>query len=94
MKMENNLYRIELLAHQNLPKFNCTGMLYTNNGFAFVKLHPVTINAKPKEKKAHGHWIVGLDGSYMCSKCSQVFRYEIGNYCSNCGERLEYNEEF
>lgn len=37
-------------------------------------------------------WVIGSDGSYMCSKCGKVFRYEIGNYCSNCGEKLEYIE--
>jgi hypothetical protein len=40
----------------------------------------------------HGHWIVGLDGSYMCSECSRVFRYDIGDYCALCGAKLEYEE--
>lgn len=40
----------------------------------------------------YGHWIVGQDGSYMCSECGRVFRYEIGNYCSLCGARLKYEE--
>lgn len=40
----------------------------------------------------YGHWIVGQDGSYMCSECGRVFRYEIGNYCSFCGTRLKYEE--
>ena len=40
----------------------------------------------------HGHWIVGLDGSYMCSECGKVFRYEIGYYCTLCGAKLEYEE--
>lgn len=39
-----------------------------------------------------GNWIIGADGSYMCSECGKVFRYEIGDYCSNCGTRLEYEE--
>lgn len=39
-----------------------------------------------------GKWIIGADGSYMCSECGKVFRYEIGDYCSNCGTRLEYEE--
>lgn len=38
------------------------------------------------------NWIIGADGSYMCPICGKVFRYEIGNYCSNCGERLTYTE--
>lgn len=36
-----------------------------------------------------GHWIVGADGSYMCSECGKVFRYEIGNYCSHCGTCMD-----
>ena len=40
----------------------------------------------------HGHWIIGLDGSYMCSECGRVFRYEIGDYCTACGAKLEYEE--
>lgn len=39
------------------------------------------------------NWIIGADGSYMCPKCNKAFRYEIGNYCSNCGERLIYTED-
>lgn len=41
----------------------------------------------------HGHWIIGLDGSYMCSECERVFRYEIGNFCSICGAILDLEEE-
>lgn len=37
----------------------------------------------------HGHWIEGLDGSCMCSECSQVIRYEIGYYCPNCGAKMD-----
>ena len=40
----------------------------------------------------HGHWIVGADGSYMCSECGKVFRYEIGYYCSNCGAKMDGDE--
>ena len=40
----------------------------------------------------YGHWIVGLDGSYICPKCDTVFRYESGHYCANCGTRLDYEE--
>lgn len=39
-----------------------------------------------------GHWIVGLDGSYMCSECGKIHRYEIGHYCTVCGSKLEYEE--
>ena len=46
------------------------------------------LNHAPTSEIVHfksGYWIVGLDGSYACSECKKVFRYEIGNYCSNCG---------
>lgn len=47
---------------------------------------PICDSYEPKER--HGRWVIGLDGSYMCSQCGRVFRYDIGNYCSNCGVRL------
>ena len=90
--MANNIYRIELLAFLEDPKLNGPAMIYADGGIDYVKLHPVKIKAMPKNKATHGNWIVGLDGSYMCSECGRVFRYEIGNYCSNCGVRLEYEE--
>jgi DNA-directed RNA polymerase subunit RPC12/RpoP len=91
--MDNKLYRIEVLMHDNLPTIDTAGILTTNEGLAFVKLHPVKIKATPKNKTEYGNWMVGLDGSYMCSECGRIFRYEIGNYCSNCGARLEYEED-
>ena len=36
----------------------------------------------------HGRLVVGLDGSYMCSECHKVYRYGVGNYCTNCGAKL------
>ena len=87
--MENNLYRIEVVAWDNLPSINTTGMLYTNEGMSFVKLHPVKLTAKPKSEVVHGHWIEGLDGSCMCSECNQVLRYEIGYYCPWCGSQMD-----
>ena len=48
-----------------------------------------TFEAEPVR---HVQWIVGMDGRYMCSECGKVFRYEIGNYCSICGAKLEYEE--
>lgn len=52
--------------------------------------HEVLVEYAPVK---HGYWIEGLDGSYMCSECNRVFRYEIGHYCSSCGARLEYEED-
>lgn len=45
-----------------------------------------TVEAEPVR---HGRWIVGLDGSCMCSECNKVFRYEIEYYCPNCGARMD-----
>lgn len=36
----------------------------------------------------HAHWIVGMDGSYMCSHCWKVERYDIGDRCNHCGARM------
>lgn len=49
-----------------------------------------TANLKPVK---HGQWIVGLDGSCMCSNCNKVSRYEIGFYCSHCGAKMMDLEE-
>lgn len=46
--MNNNLYRIETIGTLENPNMNGNAMLYCDNGIAFVKLHPVRINAKPK----------------------------------------------
>ncbi len=86
--MDNKLYRIEVIMYDNLPAIDTAGMLITKEGVAYVNLHPVKIKATPKSEAVHGHWIEGLDGSYMCSKCKRVFRYDIGHYCSNCGAKL------
>jgi hypothetical protein len=49
--------------------------------------------AVPAVEVVHGHWIEGLDGSCMCSECNLVFRYEIGNYCGNCGAKMDHKSE-
>lgn len=87
--MDNKLYRIEVIAHNNLPTIDTIGMLMTNEGIAYVKLHPVKLTAKPRRDNSHGHWIDGLDGSCMCSECNKVVRYEIGYYCPNCGALMD-----
>ena len=39
-----------------------------------------------------GRLVVGFDGSYMCSECHKVYRYGVGNYCTNCGAKLGCDE--
>ena len=45
-----------------------------------------------KDSVKHGHWIIGLDESCMCSECGRVFRYKIGRFCSFCGTMLDLEE--
>ena len=88
--MENNLYRIEVIAHDNLPKIDTVGMLLANDGFAYVKLHPVKLTAKPKK---HGNWIIRTENNicdmtyqYECSQCAQPSRCRYKTkFCPNCG---------
>jgi hypothetical protein len=93
--MENNLYRIELIMHNNLPNIDTTGMLMTNDGVAFVKIHPIKINAKPKHEITHGCWVwKQLDTdefeTLVCSNClSPDGARELYHYCPNCGARMD-----
>lgn len=67
-------------------------LLLMNNKYAeaivrdvqeIVDIH--TIEAEPVR---HGRWIIGLDGSYICSECSKVV-LQIGNYCPKCGDKMD-----
>ena len=89
--MDNKLYRIEVIAWDNLPDINTTGMLYTDQGVVFVKLHPVKLKAAPKNETSHGGWILhkekdtfGYTCKFECSKCSHINKHR-NNYCPNCG---------
>lgn len=91
--MDNKLYRIEVIAWDNLPSINTTGMLYTNEGMAFVRLRPVKLQVQPKRKVQHGHWIDARHAlgffSPRCSVCGQFNKYhEKYNYCPNCGAQM------
>lgn len=88
--MDNKLYRIEVVAWDNLPDINTTGMLYTDKGVAFVKLHPIKIKAQPKCEVVHSSWILNDDGSGTCRNCHRTTLYVWDmdnwlNYCPNCG---------
>ena len=40
-----------------------------------------------------GEWISNHDGSWNCSECGlRVFIYAKGNYCPNCGARMNNND--
>ena len=89
----NNLYRIEVIAWDNLPSINTTGMLYTNEGIAFVQLHPVKLNAKPIQNKT-SVWKLNKDGSATCQNCHRTTKnawdYDSWyRYCPDCGCRME-----
>ena len=91
--MDNKLYRIEVVAWDNLPSINTTGMLYTNEGIAFVKLHPVKLNAKPIQNKV-SVWKLNKDGSATCQNCHRTTKnawdYDSWyRYCPDCGCRME-----
>lgn len=67
----------------------------TNDGVAFVKLHPVKINAKPKHEITHGRWVwKQLDTdefeTLVCSNClSPDGAREVYHYCPNCGAQMD-----
>lgn len=91
--MDNKLYRIEVVTWDNLPSIDTTGMLYTNEGVAFVKLHPVKINAKPSQNKT-SVWKLNKDGSATCQHCYRTIKnawdYDSWyRYCPDCGCRME-----
>lgn len=89
----NNLYRIEVIAWDNLPSINTTGMLYTNEGIAFVKLHPVKLQAKTSQNKT-SVWKLNKDGSATCQNCHRTTKnawdYDSWyRHCPDCGCRME-----
>lgn len=95
--MDNKLYRIEVLMHDNLPTIDTMGTLITNEGLAVVKLHPVKLKAKPTVDAVpvvHGRWMWG--GWFKaCSVCGTHVDMEdtLGagwwNYCPNCGSKMD-----
>lgn len=41
-----------------------------------------------------GEWVSNHDGTWNCSECGlRVFVYAKGNYCPNCGAKMESGEE-
>lgn len=88
--MTNNLYRIEVIAHDNLPQIDTAGMLMTNEGIAYVKLHPVRIKPK-KEKEAKLYWKADGPGRWTltCNACDlPATGGEDAKYCSKCGAKF------
>lgn len=96
--MANNLYRIETTGTFEDPKMRGNAILYCDDGMAFVKLHPVRINVKPKtnvDKVPNGKWTWNTlhDGddfqTLVCSNCfSADGASEFYNYCPNCGSKM------
>ena len=70
----------------NIPKDWDGGMAQAcEDAFTAIDDAP-TIDAQPVK---HGQWIFSMTGSCACSECGEVFHYEIGNYCSNCGAKMD-----
>lgn len=93
MESGNNLYRIETTCTIEYPTFNGLAMLYCDGGIAFVKLHPVKLNAKPKQNKT-SVWKLNKDGSATCQNCHRTTKnawdYDSWyRYCPDCGCRME-----
>ena len=87
MADNNKLYRIEVIAHNNLPEIDTMGMLLTNEGIAYVKLHPVQIKAKQKADevvycKDCKHYTEGMAVG-MCKRDPQkpIMPMPYNNYC-------------
>lgn len=97
----NNLYRIEKVMDQaqnldqvpgyNLPGTDGVAMLTSNDGFAFVKLHPVRITAK----RALPCYIC----NDMPALTHMIYQHAGGmgtlyaTYCPNCGRLLSREEK-
>lgn len=77
--MDNNLYRIESIRNTKLPKADACGSLLTNEGLAWVKLHPVKLNVKPKSE------------SYTVEK---AMHYWMESYIKGAGDFMKYLIEY
>ena len=105
MKMDNKLYRIETITNSNLPKTETCGSLITNEGFCWIKLHPVKFVAKPKNEVVHGKWEnitdFGCGNCFgYCSVCRTPQKaYNAAGlklnhrYCSWCGAKMDGDSE-
>ena len=48
----------------------------------------------PSADRPTGEWVSNHDGTWNCSECGlRVFVYAKGNYCPNCGAKMESGEE-
>ena len=55
----------------------------------YVELIDMAIEALSAEA-VKGEWIPNHDGSWNCSECGlRVLVYAKGNFCPNCGARME-----
>lgn len=100
MEDKNKLYRIEVLMRQNLPDIDTCGLLMTNEGYAYVKLHPVKLNAKPKTDAVEVirckdcKWFdanaVNVINIGYCDHNKTINHFD--EFCS-CAKRRVYNDE-
>jgi len=96
IRMDNNLYRIETTSLDDLPTVDVVGMLMTEQGTSFIKLHPVKLTAKPKKDTAevvHGIWKIHTHGiilspTYECSICHDWVN-KTSRFCPNCGANMD-----
>lgn len=52
------------------------------------------IEALPSADRLTGEWVSNHDGSWNCSECGlRVFIYAKGNYCPNCGAKMNKGGE-
>lgn len=95
--MTDKLYRIETTGIIEDPKMSGDAILYCDGGMAFVKLHPVRINAKPKtdgDKVPNNRWTWKYlhDDDYQTLVCSNCLSAEgaglFYNYCPCCGVKM------
>jgi hypothetical protein len=40
----------------------------------------------------HGEWLQDFDGDYYCSVCGVYPKKDVGNYCPNCGAKMDLKE--
>lgn len=57
----------------------------------FIKKHLLSL---PSADRPTGEWVSNHDGTWNCSECGlRVLVYAKGNYCPNCGAKMESGEE-
>ena len=64
----------------------------TNDSW-YEEVYDMAIEALSADRPT-GKWVSNHDGTWNCSECGlRVFIYAKGNYCPNCGAKMESGEE-